>query len=508
MHLMALHVHGSSNPLGVTGNLDRLPMHGYFIFKDLVTVFVFLIFFSLFVFFSPNTLGQIMALLIIIILYNIILIYNNNNNNNINNYLIIRFKFNFNKLYNISSVGQTQLSCVWDHRIYLIKNIYIILFIYILLIKNKYVIINMYCAICWKSLKKWYNNNININIILKIYNKTQYYIKNNMNIISDLLNPNRVKYYYKEDNQQVTNINNIYFNNNNYLLVDTSETTRTYKNKNKIMNKLNLLFLKLSLNIQKRYNSILLKNNLNYKFNQWLAGLIDGNGYFNITKGKYPNCEILVELKDEKILRQIQNKFGGSIKLRSGVKTIRYRLNNKEGIIKLINAVNGNIRNSKRLVQFNKVCSLLNINFKEPIKLNNNNAWFIGFFDAKGTINYYYKDNNNKLKIIPQLTINVTNKYLYDIEYYKNVFGGNIYFDKGQNGYFKWSINNKELHNIFYTYNKYCPSKSYKGKRLFLINKFYYLYDLLAFRAPDNTALYKAWLKFDDKWNNNNNNNI
>lgn len=151
---MALHVHGSSNPLGVTGNLDRLPMHGYFIFKDLVTVFAFLIFFSLFVFFSPNTLGQIMALLIIIILYNIILIYNNNNNNNINNYLIIRFKFNFNKLYNISSVAQTQLSCVWDHRIYLIKNIYIILFIYILLIKNKYVIINMYCAICWKSLKK------------------------------------------------------------------------------------------------------------------------------------------------------------------------------------------------------------------------------------------------------------------------------------------------------------------------------------------------------------------
>nr|YP_006460462.1 putative apocytochrome b [Lachancea kluyveri]CCG06532.1 putative apocytochrome b [Lachancea kluyveri]CCG06540.1 putative apocytochrome b [Lachancea kluyveri] len=58
MHLMALHVHGSSNPLGVTGNLDRLPMHGYFIFKDLVTVFAFLIFFSLFVFFSPNTLGH------------------------------------------------------------------------------------------------------------------------------------------------------------------------------------------------------------------------------------------------------------------------------------------------------------------------------------------------------------------------------------------------------------------------------------------------------------------
>nr|YP_009935117.1 cytochrome b [Metschnikowia kipukae]QNS22959.1 cytochrome b [Metschnikowia kipukae] len=58
MHLMALHMHGSSNPVGITGNLDRMPMHSYFIFKDLMTVFVFLLMFSLFVFFSPNTTGH------------------------------------------------------------------------------------------------------------------------------------------------------------------------------------------------------------------------------------------------------------------------------------------------------------------------------------------------------------------------------------------------------------------------------------------------------------------
>ena len=58
MHLMALHVHSSSNPVGITGNIDRLPMHPYFIFKDLITVFVFLLIFSLFVFYSPNTLGH------------------------------------------------------------------------------------------------------------------------------------------------------------------------------------------------------------------------------------------------------------------------------------------------------------------------------------------------------------------------------------------------------------------------------------------------------------------
>lgn len=58
MHLMALHVHGSSNPVGISGNMDRIPFHGYFVFKDLITVFVFILIFSLFIFFSPNTLGH------------------------------------------------------------------------------------------------------------------------------------------------------------------------------------------------------------------------------------------------------------------------------------------------------------------------------------------------------------------------------------------------------------------------------------------------------------------
>jgi len=58
MHLLALHEHGSSNPLGVSGNTDRLPFHPYFTFKDLVTLFVFLLTLSLIVFFAPNLLGH------------------------------------------------------------------------------------------------------------------------------------------------------------------------------------------------------------------------------------------------------------------------------------------------------------------------------------------------------------------------------------------------------------------------------------------------------------------
>jgi len=59
MHLIALHDSaGSGNPLGVSGNYDRLPFAPYYIFKDLITIFLFILVLSIFVFFMPNVLGD------------------------------------------------------------------------------------------------------------------------------------------------------------------------------------------------------------------------------------------------------------------------------------------------------------------------------------------------------------------------------------------------------------------------------------------------------------------
>jgi len=59
MHLIALHdTAGSSNPLGVGGYYDRVPFAPYFLFKDLVTIFIFILGLSIFVFFMPNVLGD------------------------------------------------------------------------------------------------------------------------------------------------------------------------------------------------------------------------------------------------------------------------------------------------------------------------------------------------------------------------------------------------------------------------------------------------------------------
>lgn len=229
------------------------------------------------------------------------------------------------------------------------------------------------------------------------------------------------------------------------------------------------------------------------KFNEWLGGLIDGDGHLGITQKRYTNCEITVELRDAKCLYLIKNKFGGSVKLRSGSNSIRYRLHNKEGMKVLVNAINGNIRNSKRLIQLEKVCILLGIDVIRPKDLTKDNGWFSGFFDADGTITMSIKNG------YPELSISVGNKYLVDIEDYEKIFGGKIYFDKGSHGSYKWMISSKKEILWFIEYMSIYPSRTMKFNRLMLCNLYYELKELKAYNT-DLEVHKKAWENYLNKW--------
>jgi ubiquinol-cytochrome c reductase cytochrome b subunit len=51
-------VYQANNPLGISSNVDKIPFHPYYTFKDLVGVLVFFLIFFGFVFYQPNLLGQ------------------------------------------------------------------------------------------------------------------------------------------------------------------------------------------------------------------------------------------------------------------------------------------------------------------------------------------------------------------------------------------------------------------------------------------------------------------
>jgi len=58
LHISALHEDGSNNPLGINSSVDKIPFHPYLVVKDLLALVAFALLFSLFIYFSPNTLGH------------------------------------------------------------------------------------------------------------------------------------------------------------------------------------------------------------------------------------------------------------------------------------------------------------------------------------------------------------------------------------------------------------------------------------------------------------------
>nr|UEV87081.1 hypothetical protein [Grifola frondosa] len=224
-------------------------------------------------------------------------------------------------------------------------------------------------------------------------------------------------------------------------------------------------------------------------FNQWLAGLIDGDGCFQLSKKGYASLEIVMETRDKHCLYQIKQRFGGSVKLRSGVNWLRYRLHHKSGLLALINAVNGEIRNPVRLLQLNKICEKYNIPFIQPSVLTYNNGWFSGFFDSDGSVYLNLKSS--------QMFITASQKNKFILDLLLDLYGGTIYTQKES---FKWVVYKKPEIIKLLDYFKLCPSRSAKHNRLKAINRYHELRDLKAHLATDNSILGKAWKKFLLKW--------
>lgn len=132
-------------------------------------------------------------------------------------------------------------------------------------------------------------------------------------------------------------------------------------------------------------------------FDEWLAGLIDGDGCFQLSKKGYASLEIVMELRDKHCLYQIKQKFGGSVKLRAGDNHLRYRLHHKAGLLNQIRSINGLIWNPVRMLQLGKICEKYGINLIYPQPLTYNSGWFAGFFDSDGSI--YMSESSGQLFI-------------------------------------------------------------------------------------------------------------
>jgi hypothetical protein len=142
-----------------------------------------------------------------------------------------------------------------------------------------------------------------------------------------------------------------------------------------------------------------LSNNMNNNFSSYLAGLIEGDGCIIVpktersVKGKlnYPSIQITFNLRDLPLAIIIQQKLKhGSLFRKKGVNAYVLTINNFEGIIMVVNIINGYMRTPKINALF-KLIDWLNNRFNikiEKLSLDNSNidsnSWLSGFIDADG----------------------------------------------------------------------------------------------------------------------------
>ena len=135
------------------------------------------------------------------------------------------------------------------------------------------------------------------------------------------------------------------------------------------------------------------------KFSFYLAGLIEGDGTIIVPKTEktknrlnYPFIQIIFHLKDLALALLIQKELKqGSLCRKKGVNAYVLTINSYQGLLDLINLINGKMRTPK-LYSFNNLIDWYNKKYPElnikkydlDVSSLAQNFWLSGFLEADG----------------------------------------------------------------------------------------------------------------------------
>ncbi len=168
-----------------------------------------------------------------------------------------------------------------------------------------------------------------------------------------------------------------------------------------------------------------------YKLSHYLAGLIEGDGTIIVPKTErtknrlnYPSIQIVFHLNDLPLALLIQKELKhGSLFRKKGVNAYILTINNNEGLLLLINLINGNMRTPKiyslyKLIDwYNLKNPNLNIEKKELNRLPlSSTPWLSGFIEANGhfSLRTSLKSKYPRIKCKFELSQHVSNHIGYN----------------------------------------------------------------------------------------------
>jgi hypothetical protein len=269
-----------------------------------------------------------------------------------------------------------------------------------------------------------------------------------------------------------------------------------------------------------------MNTNFEEKWNQWFAGITDGDGCFYINKKeKSISFELTVHIFDSRIVYDIKNKLkAGSVHKRSNSQSIRYRVKATEVIKNIVSRLNGRLYNEARVKQFEKVCQLLNKQSMNPSSLlSKDNCYLAGFIDSDGSLTINISKSTKEdsqisgvegrcLRLINsregnQLRLTIVSKDLNNVNLIQKSYEmGVIYTEKANiknrcpNKKHIWTLQSYNDFQILYEYLKKFPLKSTKMHRIRLLFIYFKYKELKYHLKPSDSLEFKLWSKFCKSW--------
>nr|YP_010003106.1 hypothetical protein JXX85_mgp15 [Ulva sp. TM708]AZP40150.1 hypothetical protein [Ulva sp. TM708] len=259
------------------------------------------------------------------------------------------------------------------------------------------------------------------------------------------------------------------------------------------------------------------------QWNTWLAGVIDGDGYFYISKAGSAQFELTTGVEDQRMLLSIQAEIGGQVKSRAGAEAIRLRIHKKDLIINLLHRVNGHIRNPKRWPQFIMLCQHFGIHAIPAQPLTDNCCYIAGLFDADGSILISVSKASANHSILPgvqgkrtrlthskgynQLTIKITSSFKDYLVEIQQALGFGSIVEQGANKLtrnprvvYYWYCSNREHCLRWQMYINKCCLRSSKQKRMLLLAKYFEIKEKKYHLSNPTTGEFLVWQKFCTQW--------
>lgn len=300
----------------------------------------------------------------------------------------------------------------------------------------------------------------------------------------------------------------------------------------KLMNTLNnnsraCSSLKAPLGLGLKSKATLKDNDWNY----WFAGITDGDGSFYIDQKEKTGSsgpvsfEITTHVLDARTLYNIKDKLhGGSVKLRSGSQSVRYRVKKKDVIFDILQRVNGKLYHPARVIQFQNACALLNITYIQPPPLiPKNSAYLSGLSESDGSFAISVTNSSaadsqisgvegrivrlTNSKGFSQISFKVTSSHKDLVDRITDVYNYGVVYrenankkSKSSNDKYHWTIKSYEDFHRLYEYFKKYPLKGVKMHRMRLA-LIYFKYKSLQYHLkPINSVEHKLWTKFAKSW--------